>query len=144
MRYHRPTVTRSNPGCRPPLPLSLVYLNVPDVAALALTDDEILAAVEVGLRAQGEGRTVIGPREHLSPRTAADGAPIRGHFNVLRGHIATLDLAGVKIAGDHVDNYTLGLPSERGLLTLFDPRTDAGDSASGRRCATDERRRAAR
>ena len=32
----------------PPLP-SLTYLNGPDVAALALTDDEILAAVEAGL-----------------------------------------------------------------------------------------------
>src|SRR5262245_61429771 len=29
--------------------LTLVYLNAPDVAALALTDDEILAAVESGL-----------------------------------------------------------------------------------------------
>jgi ornithine cyclodeaminase/alanine dehydrogenase-like protein (mu-crystallin family) len=105
------------------LPLSLVYLNAPDVAALALTDDEILAAVELGLRAQGEGRTVIEPRMHLMPVAGSDGAPIRGHFNVLRGHVAPLDLAGVKIVGDYVDNYTLGLPSEMGLLTLFDPRT---------------------
>ena len=106
-----------------PAPLSLVYLNAPDVAALQLTDDEILAAVESGLRAQGEGRTVIEPRVHLIPGRAADGTPIHGHFNVLRGHVAPLDLAGVKVVGDYVDNYTLGLPSEMGLLALFDPQT---------------------
>ncbi|HYT97866.1 MAG TPA: ornithine cyclodeaminase family protein, partial [Casimicrobiaceae bacterium] len=49
-------------------PLTLTYLNGPDVAALALTNDEILDAVEDGLRAQGQGRTVIEPRMHLLPR----------------------------------------------------------------------------
>ena len=47
--------------------LFLDYLNGPDVAALALTDDEILAAVEAGLDAQGRGATVIEPRVHLTP-----------------------------------------------------------------------------
>jgi len=104
-------------------PLSLVYLNAPDVAALALTDDEILDAVSAGLRAQGEGRTVIEPRVHLVPGRAADRGPIHGHFNVLRGYIAPLALAGVKIVGDYVENYLRGLPSEMGLLNLFDPQT---------------------
>ena len=103
--------------------LTITYLNAPDVAALNLTDDEILNAVEGGLRAQGEGRTVIEPRMHLAPNVTSDGSPVHGHFNVLRGHIAPLDLAGVKVVGDYVDNYTLGLPSEMGLLALFDPRT---------------------
>jgi alanine dehydrogenase len=104
-------------------PLSLVYLNAPDVAALQLTDDDILDAVEAALCAQGEGRTVIEPRVHLVPRRSADGSAIHGHFNVLRGHVEPLGLAGVKVVGDYVDNYTLGLPSEMGLLALFDPRT---------------------
>ncbi len=94
------------------------YLSGPDVAALALTDDEIVAAVEAGLAAQGRGETVIEPRMHLEPR-----AGVEGHFNVLRGYIAPLALAGVKVVGDFVDNWRLGLPSEMGLLTLFDPRT---------------------
>jgi ornithine cyclodeaminase/alanine dehydrogenase-like protein (mu-crystallin family) len=106
-------------------PLSLTYLNGPDVAALALTDDEILAAVLAGLRAQGEGRTVIEPRMHLIPGHTADGAPIRGHFNVLRGYVAPLELVGVKVVSDYVDNYRRGLPSEMGLLNLFDPATGA-------------------
>jgi ornithine cyclodeaminase/alanine dehydrogenase-like protein (mu-crystallin family) len=107
----------------PATPLSLTYLNGPDVAALALTDDEILAAVEDGLRAQGEGKTIIEPRMHLMPGRDDNGREIRGHFNVLRGYIAPLGLAGVKIVSDYVDNYQRGLPSEMGLLNLFDPQT---------------------
>lgn len=98
--------------------LMLDYLNGPDVAALALTDDEIIAAVDEGLRAQGRGETVLEPRVHLMPDQT-----FNGHFNVLRGYIAPLEVAGVKIVGDYVDNYQRGLPSEMGLLNLFDPRT---------------------
>ena len=98
--------------------IHLTWLNGLDVAALAMTDDEILAAVEGGLLAQGRGQTVIEPRVHLTPDPA-----FRGHFNVLRGYIAPMDHAGVKIVGDYVDNYKRGLPSEMALLNLFDPRT---------------------
>ena len=105
------------------LPLTLTFLNGPDVAALALTNDEILAAVERGLRAQGQGQTVIEPRMHLLPGRDNDGREIRGHFNVLRGYVAPLKLAGVKIVSDYVDNYMRGLPSEMGLLNLFDPES---------------------
>jgi len=103
--------------------LNLTYLNAPDVARLALTDDEILAAVEDGLRAQGEGRTVIEPRVHLAPGHDDRGTAINGHFNVLRGYVAPIRLAGVKVVGDFVDNYRRDLPSEMGLLNLFDPTT---------------------
>jgi ornithine cyclodeaminase/alanine dehydrogenase-like protein (mu-crystallin family) len=98
--------------------IHFTYLNGPDVERLALTDEEILDAVEAGLRAQGLGQTVIEPRVHLEPDPA-----FRGHFNVLRGYVAPMNLAGVKIVGDYVDNYKLGLPSEMALLNLFDPRT---------------------
>jgi ornithine cyclodeaminase len=103
--------------------LNLTYLNAADVARLALSDDEILAAVEGGLRAQGEGRTVIEPRMHLAPGRDDAGNAIDGHFNVLRGYVAPLGYAGVKVVGDYVDNYRQDLPSEMGLLNLFDPRT---------------------
>lgn len=98
-------------------PIYIDYLNALDVAELALTDDEIIAAVEAGLGAQGRAEAVIEPRVHLMPGLS------RGHFNVLRGAIAPMDLAGVKVVGDFVDNYRQGLPSEFGVLTLFDPRT---------------------
>jgi len=98
-------------------PLYLTYLNALDVAALALTDDEILDAIEAGLAAQGRKETVIEPRMHLVPDPQ-----VNGHFNVLRGAFkAPLDLAGVKVIGDYVDNYRDGLPSEMGLLFLMDP-----------------------
>ena len=99
-------------------PIYLAYLNRLDVEALQITDDEILAAIEESLAAQGRGETVIEPRVHLEPGVA------RGHFNVLRGAIkAPINAAGVKVVGDFVDNYTIGLPSELALLLLFDPST---------------------
>jgi alanine dehydrogenase len=98
--------------------IAIHYLNGPDVTALAMTDDEIIAAVESGLLAQGRGETVIEPRMHLVPDPA-----FNGHFNVLRGYIAPLGIAGVKVVGDYVDNYKLGLPSEMAILNLFDART---------------------
>ena len=102
-------------------PLHLTYLNALDVEALALSDDEILAAVEQGLAAQGRRETVIEPRMHLVPDKA-----VHGHFNVLRGAIrAPINLAGVKVIGDYVDNYKQGLPSELGLLLLMDPTNGA-------------------
>jgi alanine dehydrogenase len=99
-------------------PIIIDYLNGPDIARLALSDEEILGAVEGGLRAQGLGQTVIEPRVHLIP-----GEGTRGHFNVLRGIVKPLGLAGIKIVGDFVDNYRQGLPSEMALLNLFDPTT---------------------
>ncbi len=100
-------------------PVTLTWLNGPDIDRLAMTNDEIIAAVEQGLMAQGTpGGAVIEPRMHLTPDPA-----FNGHFNVLRGYVAPLDLAGVKIVGDYVDNYKKGLPSENALLNLFDPQT---------------------
>ena len=96
----------------------ITYLNGADIDALALSDDEILNAVESGLRAQGSGETVIEPRMHLIPESSA-----HGHFNVLRGVVKPLGFAGVKVVGDFVNNYQLGLPSEMAILNLFDPTT---------------------
>ncbi len=101
-------------------PIYIDFLNALDIDELALTDLEIIAAVEAGLDAQGRGQTVIEPRVHLMPD-----ATFNGHFNVLRGYIAPMALAGVKVVGDFVDNYRKDLPSEFGILNLFDPRTGA-------------------
>src|ERR1700760_2619588 len=99
-------------------PIYITYLNRLDVEELALSDEEILGAIETSLAAQGRGETVIEPRMHLEPGVA------RGHFNVLRGAIREpIDSAGVKVVGDFVDNYTIGLPSELAILLLFNPRT---------------------
>jgi len=108
------------------------FLSGPDIDSLGLTNAEIVDAVEGAVRAHGEGRTVVEPRVHLVPDN--DGA---GHFNVLRGHLsadaspagaspvggARGGVSGVKVVGDFVANYAAGLPSELGLLTLYDPAT---------------------
>jgi ornithine cyclodeaminase len=103
-------------------PILMTYLSGADVAACALTDDEILDAITASLRAQGNGETVIEPRVHLVPGQGSEDQ-VRGHFNVLRGVVHPLGLAGVKVVGDFVDNYERGLPSEMALLDLFDPTT---------------------
>jgi alanine dehydrogenase len=61
---------------------------------------------------------VLEPRQHLVPDPA-----FGGHFNLLRAYVEPLGYAGVKVVGDYVRNYELGLPSELALLTLYDPRT---------------------
>jgi alanine dehydrogenase len=100
--------------------IHLHYLNHADVEALAVTDQEIIAAVEAGLLAQGKGEATIEPRMHLVPEK-----DYPGHFNVLRGYIRPLGLAGVKVVGDYYRNYEVGLPSELAVLNLFDPKTGA-------------------
>ena len=98
----------------------LQYLNYPDVQKLAMTDAEIIAAVEQGLVAQARGEATIEPRMHLVPEK-----DYPGHFNVLRGYIRTLGdqgVAGVKVVGDFYRNYEIGLPSELAILNLFNPK----------------------
>ncbi len=100
--------------------IHLHYLNHDDVQSLAFSDAEIIAAVESGLLAQGRGETTIEPRMHLVPEK-----DYPGHFNVLRGYIRPLALAGVKVVGDYYRNFERGLPSELAVLNLFDPKTGA-------------------
>lgn len=102
-------------------PLYVTFLNRFDIEALALTDAEILAAIEASLAAQGNGKTVIEPRMHLEPKAGQI-----GHFNVLRGWIdAPVGLAGVKVVSDYYDNYKYDLPSEMATLLLLDPHVGA-------------------
>jgi len=100
--------------------IMLTYINGPDVQKLAMTDAEILTAVESVLKAQGLGQTRIEPRVHIVPENSS-----KGHFNVLRGYVQPLGVAGVKVVGDFVNNYQVGLPSELAVLNLFDPVTGA-------------------
>ena len=113
-----PPSQRTTPGEMNPLHLH--YLKAPDIEAQAMTDQEILDAVEGSLRAQGLGKTVIEPRMHLVPDKAYP-----GHFNVLRGYIQPLGMAGVKVVGDFYENYKAGLPSELAMLYLADPKNGA-------------------
>src|SRR5512135_2589947 len=85
------------------------FLSGPDIDSLALSNAEIVDAVEGAVRAHGDGRVVVEPRVHLIPDN--DGA---GHFNVLRGHLSAggdqgggdragrgrASVSGVKVVGD--------------------------------------------
>ena len=78
--------------------VNLTLSERPRCRALALTDDEIRRDGG-GLRCKGGPDGDRAPRMHLVPESSD-----RGHFNVLRGVVWPLGLAGVKIVGDFVDN----------------------------------------
>jgi ornithine cyclodeaminase len=67
---------------------------------------------------------VLEPRVHLAPPNGG-----AGHFNVLRGHLGPEHVSGVKVVGDFVGNWRLGLPSELALV-CSSTRTPACHSAS--------------
>ena len=70
------------------------FINKFDVDKVALTNDEILNAIEDSLKMQGRGETEIEPRTHIRPR-----AGVEGHFNVLRGWIGgEIDSVGTKVS----------------------------------------------
>jgi alanine dehydrogenase len=97
------------------------FLSGPDIDSLGLTSNQIINVVEEAVRAHGRDRALVEPRVHLAPDNGG-----AGHFNVLRGHLPDLGdggVSGIKVVGDFVANYARGLPSELGLLTLYDPAT---------------------
>ena len=92
-------------------------LNRDEVQSVMPPMATIMEVVEDGLRAHGRREVVLPPKSHIHLDDRYN-----GHFNVLVGWSGPADTAGVKVVGDYVDNYRHGLPSEVGLLTLFDPR----------------------
>jgi alanine dehydrogenase len=105
--------TAAEPGT-----LWLRFLSGPDIEALGISNADIVAAVQDAVRAHGEAQVVLEPRVHLVPDNGG-----AGHFNVLRGHLSAPGVSGVKVVGDFVSNHAVGLPSELGLLTLYDAET---------------------
>ena len=96
------------------------FVSARDVEQLSLTAQDIFEAVEEAVRAQGNGQVLLEPRMHLVPPNGG-----RGHFNILRGHLGTQNVSGIKVVGDFVDNHMQGLPSELALITLYSPDTGA-------------------
>jgi ornithine cyclodeaminase len=114
--------------------LDVLFLGHDDVERLAPSPAELIETVEDVVRAQGTGHVALEPRVHLDP-----GGSFRGHWNVLRAYVDPLRAAGVKVVGDFVDNYRRGLPSELGLLTLYDPETGAPTAIVDAASLTDRR-----
>ena len=79
----------------------------------------LIGIVEEGLAAHGRGDVVLPPKAHIDLDDR-----VNGHFNVLPGWVgAGVNLAGVKVISDYVDNWRHGLPSEVGVLALMDAAT---------------------
>ncbi len=99
--------------------LEILFLSKEDVDALQLDLPDILAAIELGLRAHGQKRVIMPSKDHLAldyPEKL---------FNILKGYVEPIHTAGVKVIGDFHGNYRHGLPSELALITLYDPETGA-------------------
>lgn len=88
------------------------------VEALSPGPDELIEVVAAGLAAHGRREVVQPPKGHLQ----LDGVK-NGHFNILSAWVGPINRAGIKVIGDYVDNWKHGLPSEVGMLTLYDPET---------------------
>ncbi len=98
--------------------LEILFLSKEDVDALHLGLGAIMDAIELGLRAHGERQVVMPSKDHL----ALDRS--ERHWNILKGYVGPIDVAGVKVIGDFEQNYRFGLPSELALITLY--RSDTG------------------
>jgi len=96
----------------------LLFLNQRDLDSIDVSPDEILKAVEDGLRQHGLRQVVLPPKSHLDLEQR-----YCGHFNILKGYVPSIEVAGIKVVGDYVLNYRHQLPSEIGLLTLYHPET---------------------
>ena len=99
--------------------LEILFLSKDDVDALDLGLQEVMDAIEAGLKAHGQKQVIMPSKDHL----ALD-YPER-LFNILKGYVAPINVAGVKVIGDFEKNYEHGLPSELALITLYRPETGA-------------------
>jgi len=99
--------------------VELLFLSKEDVDSLQLGLQEVVDAVEAGLKAHGERRVIMPSKDHLVldwPERL---------FNILKGYVEPINVAGVKVIGDFQANYQHNLPSELALLTLYQPDTGA-------------------
>lgn len=104
----------------PPLSsLEILFLAKEDVDALDLGLQEIMEAIELGLRAHGQKKVIMPSKDHLAL------AYPEKLFNILKGYVEPVNVVGVKVIGDFHNNYQYGLPSELALVTLYRPETGA-------------------
>lgn len=99
--------------------IDILFLSAEDLEALELGNQDILDAVEMGLKAHGEGQVILPSKDHLAldyPEKL---------FNILKGYVGPVGACGVKVLGDFHRNYEHGLPSELSTLLLMRPETGA-------------------
>ena len=96
--------------------ISIRLLSRDQVEALSPDPDRLVEVVAGGLAAHGRREVVMPPKGHLHLDHL-----MNGHFNILSAWVGPARRAGIKVIGDYVDNWKHGLPSEAGVLTLYDP-----------------------
>ena len=95
----------------------MLYLSQADVAAVGLSMDAIIEAIEVAFRAKGEGRTEMPPKPGIHPGGGDN------FIHAMPAYIPDLKSAGVKWVSGYPDNPQQGLPYISGLLILNDTET---------------------
>ncbi len=99
--------------------IEILFLSKEDIDALELDLQEVMDAIELGLKAHGEQKVIMPSKDHLAldyPEKL---------FNILKGYVEPANVAGVKVIGDFHGNYKHDLPSELALVTLYRPETGA-------------------
>lgn len=99
--------------------VEVLFLSKEDIDALDLGLDEIMGAIETGLKAHGEKKVIMPSKDHL-PLAYPEKL-----FNILKGYVEPVNSCGVKVICDFEKNYEHDMPSEFGTLTLFRPETGA-------------------
>ena len=99
--------------------VEVLFLSKEDIDSLDLGLDEIMGAIELGLKAHGEKKVIMPSKDHL-PLDYPEKL-----FNILKGYVDPVGSCGVKVIGDFQKNYEHEMPSEFAILTLFRPETGA-------------------
>ncbi len=99
--------------------IDVLFLSKEDIDDLELDLEEVMDAIEAGLKAHGEGKVIMPSKDHLALEYPEK------LFNILKGYVEPVNVAGVKVIGDFEKNYEHDLPSELAVLTLYRPETGA-------------------
>lgn len=99
--------------------IDVLLLSKEDIDALELDLQEVMDAIEQGLKAHGQGKVIMPSKDHLALDYPAK------LFNILKGYVEPVNVAGVKVIGDFHGNYAYDLPSELAIITLYRPETGA-------------------
>lgn len=99
--------------------IEILFLSKENVDALDLGLQETMDVIEQGLKAHGDKKVIMPSKDHLALKYPEK------LFNILKGYVEPINVAGVKVIGDFEKNYEYDLPSELALITLYRPETGA-------------------
>jgi len=78
--------------------IDILFLSKEDVDALELGLQEIMDAIELGLKAHGQKKVIMPSKDHLAldyPEKL---------FNILKGYVEPVNVAGVKVHAHQANN----------------------------------------